>query len=93
MQGVKWSPENLKSLDNYLRDHSYVEGWRATHSDGILLSALKSVIKNLSGYVHITRWWKHMQTFEIGEFQGMARSIEEVVAMFGTTSKTVRVNI
>lgn len=89
MNGVKWSPENLKALDDYLRDHSYVEGWRATHSDGLLIRAVEPVIKSLVDYVHITRWWKHIQTFQITEFQGMARTMEEVVSKFGTTSKTV----
>lgn len=91
MKGVKWSPENLKALDDHLRDYSYVEGWRATHSDGLLVRAVEPVIKNLVDYVHITRWWKHMKTFEVAEFQGMARTTEEVVAMFGTTSKTPEV--
>lgn len=93
MSSIKWNPEHLEALDNHLRDRSYIEGWSATQSDSLLIHALEPVTKNLTNYVHITRWWKHMKTFKNHELEGMARSTEEVVSKFGTTSETVRVFI
>lgn len=90
MSAIKLKPENLEALDNHLRDRSYVEGWYATHSDNVLCNIVEPVIENLSNYVHISRWWKHIQTFDIAEFQGMARTIEEILGIFGASAKTVR---
>lgn len=90
MSPIKLSPENLKALDNHLRDYSFVEGWQATHSDNVLSNIVASVIESVPNYVHISRWWKHIKTYDMAEFQGMARTVEDILGMFGVSAKTVR---
>lgn len=88
MSPIKLSPENLKALDNHLRDYSFVEGWQATHSDNVLSNIVASVIESVPNYVHISRWWKHIKTYDMAEFQGMARTVEDILGMFGVSAKT-----
>ena len=89
MGAIKLSPEHLETVDNHLRDHSYVGGWFATQSDAVLIGIVTPIIKNLSKYVHISRWWKHIMTLEMAEFQGMTPTVDEVLGMCGASSKMV----
>ncbi|XP_063873046.1 tyrosine--tRNA ligase, cytoplasmic-like isoform X2 [Scylla paramamosain] len=88
MSTVKLSPERLQAIDNYFCNYSYIEGSFATHSDRVLSDFLTPVIDDLSHYVHTSRWWKHIQTFELHELQGMARTIDEILDVLGKSSKT-----
>lgn len=90
MSSIKLTPEHLKALDNHLRDYSFVERWQATHSDFILSNIVAAVKESVPNYVHISRWWKHIQTYDIVEFKGMGRTVEDILGMFGATAKTVR---
>lgn len=88
MNAVKLSQKSLQAIDDYFCNYSYIEGSFATHSDRVLSDFLTPIIDDLSQYVHTSRWWKHIQTFELHELQGMARTVEEILDVLGKSSKT-----
>ena len=91
MSAANLSPEKLEAIDDYFCNYSYIEGSFATHSDSILSNFLRPVINDLSHYVHTSRWWKHIQTFELHELQGMARTIDEILDALTRSTKMVSV--
>ncbi|GIY08491.1 elongation factor 1-beta [Caerostris darwini] len=56
--------EGLKSLDDFLADHSYIEGFQASQADTTVFQALKSPPS--SEFLHALRWYNHIKSFGNG---------------------------
>lgn len=67
------TPKGLQELNNFLADHSYVEGYVPSKAD---LSVFDALGKSPAGdYVHVQRWYRHIASFsnqERGAWGGQA---------------------
>ena len=57
------SSHGLASLDEYLADHSYVEGYSFTHTDLAVFEALAEAPRTETH--NALRWYKHVQSFVV----------------------------
>jgi hypothetical protein len=85
------SHQGLKALNEYLSNHSYIEGYTPSQSDVVLFDELKSF--NDNQYPHVLRWFKHLSSFNQQEktaFAGVKKSLDEFgVCENGTSSAGV----
>lgn len=51
----------LQELDEYLSEHSYINGFRPSKSDGDLFDKLKQ--QNINKFIHISRWYRHIESY------------------------------
>ncbi|XP_065665076.1 elongation factor 1-beta isoform X2 [Hydra vulgaris] len=68
----------IKSLNEYLADKSYIEGYVATQADTAILKAIASAPNNK--YPHVLRWYNHINSFTVGEqssFSGETKDANE----------------
>ncbi|CAL1297247.1 unnamed protein product [Larinioides sclopetarius] len=65
----------LKSLDEFLADNSYIEGFRASQADTTVFQALKS--SPSAEFPHALRWYNHIKSFGNGitSFPGAKKDI------------------
>uniref|UniRef100_U5EMQ4 Putative elongation factor 1 beta/delta chain n=1 Tax=Corethrella appendiculata TaxID=1370023 RepID=U5EMQ4_9DIPT len=67
------TPKGLTELNNFLADHSYIEGFVPSKAD---LSVFTALGKSPAGdYLHIQRWYRHIASFndkERAAFGGQA---------------------
>ncbi|GBN98316.1 Elongation factor 1-beta, partial [Araneus ventricosus] len=65
----------LKSLDEFLADNSYIEGFQASQADTTVFQALKSPPS--SEFPHALRWYNHIKSFGNGitSFPGVKKDI------------------
>ncbi|XP_047496732.1 tyrosine--tRNA ligase, cytoplasmic-like isoform X1 [Penaeus chinensis] len=78
MTGKEWSKEDLKHLDSYLCEHSYIEGYQATNSDVTVLTSLRGV--DISSFDHLRRWLNHIQSFRNENLSGKSLSVDEILS-------------
>ncbi|XP_065219078.1 elongation factor 1-beta' [Planococcus citri] len=73
--------ENLKFLENYLSERSYIEGYQPSQADVLVLTALKSAPTKATPNVY--RWYTHIQSFNADEKKKFAqKSLNSEVAKF-----------
>lgn len=59
------TPKGLQELNNFLADHSYIEGYVPSKAD---LSVFDALGKAPAGdYVHVQRWYRHIASFSSQE--------------------------
>jgi len=71
--------EDLKNLNTYLLDKSYVEGCLPSQSDAVVFGALKDI--NHAKYENIVRWYKHIASWSEAErqrFTGAKKPLSEI---------------
>ncbi|XP_065217051.1 uncharacterized protein LOC135843187 [Planococcus citri] len=73
--------ENLKFLENYLSERSYIEGYQPSQADVLVLTALKSAPTKATPNIY--RWYTHIQSFNADEKKKFAqKSLNSEVAKF-----------
>lgn len=82
-----WSKEDLKHLDSYLCEYSYIEGYQVTNSDLIVFSSLRGA--DISSFNHLRRWLKHIQSFENEKLSGKNLSVDDILV--NVTTKGIQV--
>ncbi|GFR15145.1 elongation factor 1-beta, partial [Trichonephila clavata] len=65
----------LKSLDEFLADNSYIEGFQPSQADTTVFQALKS--SPSAEFPHALRWYNHIKSFGKGitSFPGVKKDI------------------
>ncbi|GFV97012.1 elongation factor 1-beta [Trichonephila clavipes] len=65
----------LKSLDEFLADNSYIEGFQPSQADTTVFQALKSPPS--AEFPHALRWYNHIKSFGNGitSFPGVKKDI------------------
>lgn len=64
MFGDLKSAAGLKALNDYLVDHSYIEGFVPSQADTAVFEAMKGAPE--SSYPHALRWYNHIKSFGAG---------------------------
>ncbi|XP_057293622.1 elongation factor 1-beta-like [Hydractinia symbiolongicarpus] len=68
----------LKSLNSFLADKSYIDGFTPSQADAVVFQALSSAPD--SSHAHILRWYKHLQSYSTQDrdgFKGQKKAITE----------------
>ena len=85
----------ISQLDKYLCDHSYLVGYTPTNADVSLIQHLKEndkILRDISKYVNINRWYKHMSTYTASESKSFENtelsSLQLPGVSFGAVKKT-----
>jgi len=85
----------ISQLDKYLCDHSYLVGYTPTNADASLIEHLKEndkILRDISKYVNINRWYKHMSTYTASENESFENtelsSLQLPGVSFGAVKKT-----
>lgn len=75
----------MKSLNEYLVDKSYIEGYQPSQADSTIYEALSGAPD--SKYPHALRWYSHIKSYgtETKSFPGVKKDLSE----FGVTSVKV----
>merc|ERR1711972_891638 len=60
------SAAGLKALNEFLADHSYIEGYVPSQADVAVFDALKGKAPAKDAYPHAARWYAHIASFEAG---------------------------
>lgn len=56
------TPAGLKSLNDFLADRSYVEGFTASQADASVFDSIPSALPPALG--HLQRWYNHIKSFQ-----------------------------
>nr|ABM55537.1 putative elongation factor 1 beta' [Maconellicoccus hirsutus] len=73
--------ENLKFLENYLSERSYIEGYQPSQADVLVLNALKLAPTKATPNVY--RWYTHIQSYSADEKKKFAqKSLNSEVSKF-----------
>ncbi|XP_054713812.1 elongation factor 1-beta-like [Uloborus diversus] len=77
----------LKSLDEYLADNSYIEGFQPSQADTTVFQALSSPPN--SKFPHALRWYNHIKSYGkgISSFPGVKKDISAFAAAGSAPSK------
>ena len=78
------SADGLRSLNTFLADKSYIEGYRPTQGDAVVFEAVKKVPS--SEFENALRWYKHIASFnneEKAKFQGARKSVDQYGSQSG----------
>lgn len=54
----------LKALDNFLAEHSYIDGFVPSQADASTFDSLKGKCPDKAKYPHASRWYRHIESFE-----------------------------
>ena len=65
----------LKSLDDFLADHSYIEGFQPSQADSTVYQALS--VSPSEKFIHVQRWYNHIKSYGNGitSFPGVKKDI------------------
>ncbi|XP_035213498.1 elongation factor 1-beta-like [Stegodyphus dumicola] len=83
--------EGLKSLDEHLADHSYIEGFQPSQADTTVFKALSKTPD--FKYPHALRWYNHIKSFGNGvtSFPGVKKDISAFVASSSAPKSSAKV--
>lgn len=85
----QWTPTQLSTLDTHLKTHSYVCGHQPSKSDSILATSIGQNGVDLSTYVHVSRWFRHIGSFDHCELSGELRTVEDIFGSLDSTYQEV----
>ncbi|XP_002162369.1 elongation factor 1-beta isoform X1 [Hydra vulgaris] len=80
----------IKSLNEYLADKSYIEGYVATQADTAILKAIASAPNNK--YPHALRWYNHINSFTVGEQSSFPGETKDAVEYGPRGTEQAKVN-
>uniref|UniRef100_A0A3Q2YIW0 Elongation factor 1-beta n=1 Tax=Hippocampus comes TaxID=109280 RepID=A0A3Q2YIW0_HIPCM len=63
--GICHTPKALKTLNDFLSDKSYIEGFVASQADVAVFEAIASA--PLPTFCHLLRWYNHIKSFHGGK--------------------------
>lgn len=68
----------VKALDTYLSEHSYIEGYVPSQADVVVFDALNGKCPDRAKYPHAERWFLHIKSFEAASRKQFAQSQKPV---------------
>lgn len=76
------SPANLTTLDKFLANKSYIEGYTPSQSDVVLAGALSANKVSGDQYVNVARWFRHISSYSAAEKKAFP-GVKKTLADFG----------
>ena len=70
------SDAGIKTLNDYLSDRSYVDGYIPSQADNVVFTALQCT--PAAEFIHALRWYNHISSYgnEKGSFPGPKKNVE-----------------
>lgn len=65
------------SINNYLADHPYINGYTPSEQDPLVHELLKKLDINFTNHPHLERWYNHLETFTDAEKAAFPRLTSE----------------
>merc|ERR1712227_395814 len=83
------SDSGISTLNDYLKDKSYIEGYQPSAADTVVFASISASPK--AEFVHALRWFRHILSYgkDVSGFPGVPRAISEYGPVSDAPSKTV----
>merc|ERR1712227_776688 len=83
------SDSGISTLNDYLKDKSYIEGYQPSAADTVVFASIPASPK--AEFVHALRWFRHILSYgkNVSGFPGVPKAISEYGPVSDAPSKTV----
>merc|ERR1712227_618109 len=83
------SDSGISTLNDYLKDKSYIEGYQPSAADTVVFASIPASPK--AEFVHALRWFRHILSYgkNVSGFPGVPKAISEYGPVSDAPSKTM----